>query len=369
MPRNHQVTSRILFTLSRPIRLSINSRFKTPFFSTRELFNSTRIPENRTALEPLPLSSRFLKQRNFSVNPSKKTGRLGVLLNSLKSYMPNSLQQHTYQIFKFLQKKEGREEIYKFLQALSICIGFLMYINTSKEDRRKRKVELGLAITKELEQAKTDLLCLINELNAMSQPDLQNIDVKKINEYERTFGYSLRMASRYDTSLVPDVLKVEADYQFERLRYLMKCFLSEKSIENTDKLKRCFFDIYNTINLISLIAAANTIEKGKTTEEQNVLLAELKKSGILVNDVRTKVHNHRIETLMELKRKKIRGNHELPLIPDNYVSHHVFGSNSNSDPVPSSTLLAQPSTPTTNNTSFSTKDPDTTPPSWQFPVC
>lgn len=245
------------------------------------------------------------------------------------------------------RNKETRKEIYSALaalQGLAFLTGAGVFYVAERQEREKRKAELGRNITKDIEQVKTRLKFLVNELDdlkrrtqgweSLSQKDIENyIHLQKINEFEETFSYSMRMVTRYDTSLVPQVLQIEADFQNERLRRIAGLLLGHKvdvnrTKENLEDLRKCFLDIYNVLNIVGLATAANTIDRNKQTDEQRLLLEILKpnrtKSRILVDDeseiisqlyseetniitdkARAIIHQFRSQQLKTLKERKL----------------------------------------------------------------
>lgn len=228
--------------------------------------------------------------------------------------------------------RENRQEFYSAfsaLQGLAVISGVGLFFVTERQEREKRKAELGRNITKDIETIKTKLKFLMNELDdlksrtdawkAINLKEIKGfITLQKLNEYEEAFSLSMRMVSRYDTSLVPQVLQVEADYQNERFRRLAEVLRDEKgdlnkTKENLENLRTCFIDIYNVLNIVGLATGANTIDRNKQSAEQKLLLETLKgckadvngnDSGIITDEVRVIIHQFRREQLKTLDKIK-----------------------------------------------------------------
>ena len=230
------------------------------------------------------------------------------------------------------RNRENRKEFYSALsalQGLAVVSAVGLFFVTEQQEREKRKAELGRAITKDIENIKTKLKFLTNELDdlkrrtdswkAINIKEINGlINLQKLNEYEEAFSLSMRMVSRYDTSLVPQVLQIEADYQNERFRRLAEVLRDEKGdVEKTkanlENLRACFSDIYNVLNIVGLATGANTIDKNKQSTEQKLLLETLKKckedasgneSGIITDEVRVIIHQFRRDQLKNLDKIK-----------------------------------------------------------------
>lgn len=209
------------------------------------------------------------------------------------------------------RNRGNREEVYaalNSLQGLAFLTGVGIFYMNEKHEREKRKAELGRKITKDIEKVKTKLKFLINELDdfkrktdfwkGLNKGHIDaHVNLEQINNYEKTFSYSMRMVSRYDTSLVPQVLQTEADYQNERLRRMTGVLLEEsgdieKTKKNLEELKKCFLDVYNVLNIVGIVTGANTIDKHQQSDEQKLLLKVLSmnkrgtsKDGVITDEI------------------------------------------------------------------------------------
>lgn len=300
-------------------------------------------------LSGLPIvQTRFISRltKKHPGTDSSSTVFMGKRYSSTDNLLKTKNLQNPAQEQKSWYDKDNRTEFYsaiQSLQGLMLFSGGIGLLWSYKIERNNKKVELGRNITFEIEKAKTSLKCLMNEWDIEIAKSLKNtqgfdaqkfmekIDLKKINKYESHFSDGIRMATRYDSSIVPETLQIEADYQNELFRQaLQEISLCDQSAtyENiklkAEKLRHCFGEIYNVLNVVGIVASANTIEKKYQTQEQKEILEKFKQK-LAVDEIRQSIDNLRTPILLQLKKDKEKFKQNNP-DSDKLVRHKVFGN-------------------------------------------
>jgi len=101
---------------------------------------------------------------------------------------------------------------------------------------------------------------------------------------------ALRVINTYEDDIVPEALKMEANYQFYQYKLLLD-LLSCPKVEHSMRRKleglmdRCLHDIYNMLFVACVVCTASTTERSQWTKMQRSAMEGFEK-GILIDQIR-----------------------------------------------------------------------------------
>lgn len=182
-------------------------------------------------------------------------------------------------------------------------VGVVWHIYDLIQKEEERKAELGRNLVREIEINKEKMYEFILRLEKM-----EKVSHEELILLDKTFGYILRYISAYDTSIIPEKLKIECEYQLQSLRKVITNFdaSSDKFLEEKNILKECLSNCYNVINIASVVASAATVKKHLRCEEEELVyhLFYEDNSCHTVDEIRMKYADKQIEQLNKLHEEK-----------------------------------------------------------------
>lgn len=185
--------------------------------------------------------------------------------------------------------REKREEAYKALNTIPgfvAALALLWAINEHQLDVEERRVarraQLGRELVHEVESKKTELKLVMRKFDTSKEGEKEALE-----KIELTFGYVLRYLSSYDTEIIPELLKIETEYQLQRLRKLSEMYADKKNDQIKSNIKECLFDIYEVINIASVIASASTTKKELMTEDEKAVYDKFHSGVKTIDEIRT----------------------------------------------------------------------------------